>query len=474
VRTVENDVELIVTPQNYDSWLPKPGQDQMTAGSIMNVSLKLQGRNGTTTNKKAKSFELRLSNTSREPGITINFPINSTNLSADLKFMQQPNSLITDTASQSMVILCRPSRQTADLKIGAFDGGGWTILNAEAILDDDTRVQGRLLVSNGDVDIRIPRREPNSKIAKAWLTANGNPDEMEDKEISRGNNNNGDGFTAYEEYRGVIAEGEYKRLDPKKKEVGVEATQTDFSLFSTGISWFESAGDIKVVRFDFDKDEIARDSRLNMNARSGHDYDQYALYLLNGGLKKGTLGMVYTKNNKPDIPAQIISVVINWEEVQTAYRQLINTARPEMLKFIQADYLAQTVAHELGHAVNIWHHGRDSTHGPWVVNDISDRNRIFDRSGHLITNRPYELSNIGDSTETVEGGNISCMLNYYPYYSWGYTRGADGANIFNQEPLIPLGKTFCKSKSRTGFNARHLYFGDAAKGNCLSQIKLRN
>jgi hypothetical protein len=68
------------------------------------------------------------------------------------------------------------------------------------------------------------------------------------------------------------------------------------------------------------------------------------------------------------------------------------------------------------------------------------------------------------------------MLNYYPYFNWGYTTGIGGANIFNQEPLLPLGKIFCKSKKGTGINATQLYFGDAdaTKGNCLGQIKLRN
>ena len=67
-----------------------------------------------------------------------------------------------------------------------------------------------------------------------------------------------------------------------------------------------------------------------------------------------------------------------------------------------------------------------------------------------------------------------CMLNYYPYYGWGYTVGADGAHIFNQEPLLPLGRKFCTSKDGTGINATTFILVMAAKGNCLGQIKLRN
>jgi hypothetical protein len=472
-RTTEPDVELIVIPENYDRWLPRPGKNERTeSDSTLKISLKLQGRNGVPTSKKAKSFELKLINTSTEPGMTINFPVNSSNTSPDLKFLYKaPTSVIVDTLAQSLKIICNPSKQTGECKIGSYDGGGWTILNAEAILDDSTRVQGRLLFSNGEVDIRIPKRDPNSHIAEAWLKTNGNPVETDDKDTSKGNGNNGDGFTAYEEYRGVIANSNFKRLDPNRKEIGVQITKTDLTLFARGIGWFEIAGSIDIVIFDFDKDEIGPDGRLNMNIKTSHDYDQYALFVLNGGLG-GNLGRVYSKRNHPDIPAQIISVVADWNQIQSAYQRRVNGTRPEVLQFSLSDYLAQTVAHELGHAVNVWHHGVNNSYDSFIVRRTSDR--IFDRNGNLITVRPMTLYSIGDSINTLESGDLTCMLNYYPYYSWGYTNGADGVNIFNEEPLIPLGRLFCKSKNATGFNATRLFFGNGEKGNCLGQIKLRN
>lgn len=474
-RTVEIDVELIVTPDQYDSWLPEPGRTERTEGTVMKISLKLQGRNGTTTTKKAKSFELRLSNTSTEPGMTINFPVHSTNTSPDLKFMPQANAVILDTLFQTMKIICDPGKQTAEIKIGSYDGGGWTVLNVEAVLVDNTTVQGRLLVSNGEMDIRIPKRDPNSKIAEAWLTANANPGEMDDKEKTAGNTNDGDGLTAYEEYRGVIAEGNFKRLDPNRKELGVVATRADFTLFTEGMSWFKQAGEIEIVRFDFDKDEIAEDEQLNMNKKSAHDYDQYALYLLDGGLG-GLLGEVSSKTPRsPWVPANIIAVIIDWNKIQTTYHNRVNYTSPERVKFTVRDYLAQTVAHELGHGVNVDHHGIDRTIDSLAVNNNTPSYRIFNRNGTQITDPISMLYNIGPNNNgTAESGDMSCMLNYYPYYKWGYTIGADGAHIFNLEPLLPLGKRFCTSKNGTGINATKLYFGDGAKGNCLSQIKLRN
>lgn len=468
-RTTVSDVELIVTPEKYDTWLPEPGLTELSVGNLMNVSLKLQARGGGTTTKKAKSFELKLSNTSKEPGVTINFPIVPwDDPMPDLRFMIQPNASIGDEGFQSMKINCSGC-QSSQFKIGSYDGGGWTTLTAEAILTDDTRIQGHLLVSGGETDIRIPKRDPNSKIGTAWLTANGNPNEMDDKETSNGNSNNGDGLTAYEEYRGVISEGRFKRLKPDKKELGVKIKRAELSLFTEAFQWFENASDLEIILFY--ENEIARNRRLNKNALSAHDYDQFALRVEKRNLSAGTIGTAY---RGPDIPAVTDPVVFDWNQIQSTYQFLVNQERPASLRFTLREMLAWTVTHELAHAVNVWHHGEDLREPDQVIVDYNPSAcRIFDRNGNEIITRRYPLENIGKSRGTVESGDIFCPLSYNIYYSWGYTVGADGAKIFNRVPLLPVGNIFCTSNAGTAINATLLYFGDAAKGNCLSQIKLR-
>jgi len=473
-RVKEDDVELIVTPVDYDKWLPEAGKDELTRGNVMTVNLKLQGINGKPLKAKAESFELRLNNTSIEPGITINYPLEpDPKQLPDLRFLLHPS--IESLDPDQNVTVGSPDGVTGKAMIASYDGGGYSVLTAEAILKDGRHIQGRLLKPGGEIDIRIPKRDPNSHIADAWLKQNGNPGEMDDLEKSHDNNYKGDGLTAYEEYRGVISMSKFKRLDPAKKELGVVAAKTDFSLFGTGIGWFESASDLKVIQFDYERDEIRWDSKLNLNAKTSHDFDQYALYLTNGGLGgKGTLGVTYTKTNKPEIPARVIGLVIDWRYIQVGYQKLANKTMPEKLKFTLNEYLAQTVAHELGHAVNVWHHGDNSYFPDTTVTDVSDKVRIFDRKGNLITQRPWSLKAVGGDVGTVESGDLSCMLNYYPFYMWGYSFGVDHAHIYNQEPLLPLGKIFCKSKYGTMANATELFFGDAAIGNCLAQIKLRD
>lgn len=475
VRAKEDDVELIVTPENYGNWLPVPGRNEMFKGSVITINLKLQGKNGKPLKAKAESFELRLNNTSKEPGITINYPEEpDPNQFPDLRFLLLPN--IESVDEDQFTSVSSPDGITGKTYVASYDGGGWTTLTAEAILKDGRHIQGRLLKPGGEIDIRIPKRDPNSKIAEAWLKANGNPGEKDDKEKSDGNKNDGDGLTAYEEYRGVISEGKFKRLNPNRKELGILANQTNFSLFNEGMNWFKSASELEIIRFDIDRHEIPIDNRLNQNTKSAHDFDQYVVYITNGGLGgTGTLGVCYGKR-QPMIPANVFNVVIDWNYIQAGYQKSLKEAMPAALKFTLKEYLAQTVAHELGHAVNIKHHGTDKTQGPFVYDLPANSNkvRIFDRNGTLVTNCHCIIGGVGYENNTVESGNMLCMLNYYPYYHWAYSLGADGTHIFNEVPFLPLGKIFCTSKAGTGINATNIYFGVAANGECKGQIQLRN
>src|SRR6185436_17719138 len=129
----------------------------------------------------------------------------------------------------------------AHAKINSYDGGGWTTLTVKAKLDNNTEIEGHLINPGGVTEIQIPKRDPGKKIALAWLNANGDPAEMDDKETTKGEQYNGDGLTAYEEYRGVISEGKFKRLEPQKKELGVWMNRSEFPLFEIGLEWFQDA-----------------------------------------------------------------------------------------------------------------------------------------------------------------------------------------------------------------------------------------
>ncbi|HSU27142.1 MAG TPA: hypothetical protein VLJ68_02095, partial [Chitinophagaceae bacterium] len=344
--------ELIVTPDNYDGWIPEPGPNEFTKGSTIKISLKLHGRNGQPPTVKAKSFELRLSNTSNEPGMTLNFPLTPSDPFPDLRFMPGASAGV-GADFQSATINCQDGIN-GEITIAAYDGGGYTMLTAVAILRDNTRLDGHLLISGGNTEIPIPKRPNGSNIAEAWLNAHNNPGDMDDKETSTGNSNNGDGLTAYEEYRGVWSEGKYKRLDPDDKELGVWVKKSELPLFSLGLDWLENASNIKVIKFI--DNEIGPDRQLNKHFKTSHDYDQYALKLLKQHIRKDVLGRT---EPGPGTPKTVTRIKIDYDQIVSHYidyqRQAI--LNNFTLPFSESDFVAKTVAHELGHGMTIRHHG---------------------------------------------------------------------------------------------------------------------
>jgi hypothetical protein len=502
-RVKEDDVELIVTPIDYDKWLPKAGKDELTRGNVMTVNLKLQGVNGKPLKAKAESFELRLNNTSVEPGITINYPLQpDPKQLPDLRFLLHPS--IESLDPDQNVSVSSPDGVTGKAMIASYDGGGWSTLTVEAILKDGRKIQGRLLKPGGEIDIRIPKRDPNSHIGEAWLKKYGNPGEMDDDEKSAGNPYKGDGLTTYEEYRGVISElaayeenkgadGKFVRLKPDKKELGVRVDKAELPLFALGIRWFEAASSLKAIKFN--ETEIRPNRRFNMNANTSHIYDQYVL-LLYKGLLENSLGCVFSWPGDPDIPEQVFHVVIDIDAIKSEYNGLLAKEKPSPVPFALTDFIANVVAHELGHGVNVWHHGQKpnlpsplyvSASTPPIVKTYNAKNntwntvntpppavRIFNRNGVQL-GLPYSISGTIGQENNTESGDLDCIMAYVPYCTWASTKGADGAWIFNEVPSLNVGKKMCNSPAGTSINRGILFFGDAenGRGNCLDKIKLK-
>ncbi len=131
-RVKDDDAELIVTPVDYDRWLPEPGKDELTKGRVMTVNLKLQGKNGKPLKVKAESFELTLFETSKEPGVTINYPIATDADQPDLRLLGDPR--IESIEEAQFVSVGSADGINGKAWIASYDGGGWTTLKVEAIL----------------------------------------------------------------------------------------------------------------------------------------------------------------------------------------------------------------------------------------------------------------------------------------------------------------------------------------------------
>ncbi len=470
VRVVPK-VELIITPSDYDNWLPEPGKDEMTKGSVMNIDLTLQTQGGGTPSLKAISFELRLLRTSSEPGITINAPLTPLSTLPDIRFLPQGTSYPGDNF-QRLEIPCR-NCTSVSAEVAAYDGGGWTTLIAEATLEDNSKVKGMLLTSGGSNEVPIPKRSPGSNIARSWLASNNNPNENDDIESSTGNTNDGDGLTAYEEYRGVISEGSFKRLDPMKKEVGVKMKKSEMPFFDAGIIKFENASGLKVIRFA--ENEIGADRKLDKNFKTAHVYDQYALFLQKGVLTPD-LGKSF---GGPGIPKQISKTVIAENNIRQAYQDRIAEANSmnAQIAYSLLDMFATVTAHELAHSVNVKHHGSLAPNSMNLQVQQGRPVRIFSHNGSEILTRPYSITGRGGDKGNEQSGDISCFMVNNALCDWAVTTTPDSV-FFYEVPPIPLGTLLCTKKDGTGLNQKDAnsnnnYFGDAANGNCLSQIKLK-
>ena len=483
------DAVLIVTPVNYNNWTPKPSQNELLKGDAIAINLKVQGRNGGVASLKAVKFEISLNGTSTEPGTTINYPINSPYELPDLRLLPTINSENPDRG-QTMEMDCKDGR-TGLFFIGSYDGGGWSDLKVTAILQGGIQIEGHLLNSAGVTIIPIPKRKPGSHIADAWLQANGNPDELDDKEEIAGNTNKGDGLTAYEEYRGVWANMQHHRLNPKKKELGIFSKRNVAPYFVNGINLFKAASGVEVIRFT--DGEIDSDRQLNKNKMTSHDYDQYVLKLDTGRTFKNAAGENRPTNLEYMLPFQSEEVIINitymneFYPLQAAAAREMNTTIPYTLN----ELIASTVAHEIAHGVNVNHHGDHSS------NVIQER-VIWEGQGnfHVFDNKPvpqeipfsqwefdrglqrryYKIfGNTGERTPgNEESGDMGCFMCYTSMYNWCFVTGSNGSLNYYMVPLLPLGKKLCTSRIATGINTKPWFFGPASKGNCVSQIKLRN
>ena len=179
---------------------------------------------------------------------------------------------------------------------------------------------------------------------------------MDDADESKGTMNKGDGLTAYEEYRGVWANSQHQQLNPKKKELGIFSKRNVAPFFDEGINWFKAASGVEVVRFT--EGEIDTDRRLNKNARTSHDYEQYVLKLDTGQTTKGAAGENRPVSLDYMIPKQSDEVVINitymnaFHPLQAAESLNMRIPMPNTLN----ELIASTVAHVIAHGVNLNHH----------------------------------------------------------------------------------------------------------------------
>ncbi|HEU5080810.1 MAG TPA: hypothetical protein VFT72_16475 [Opitutaceae bacterium] len=491
------DVELIVEPQGYDTWIPQGGPNEKTSGNQLSIKATLVSLDGGPLKHHAKQITFSLAEVSREKGVSLNTPVAGATDAPDLGFEAAKNSSDAEILSEGQIIrFAKGTVDSAQVSLSSFDWGAYGSLVVVARLDNGRTVHGHLKNSPMP-QVLIPKRSPASNIADAWKAANAfSGSDGEDEDEQPGNAHLGDGLTAYEEYRGFVIKGEHtrekKRLDPTKKNLVVINEIHDAA--KPGLALFERASGIQVL--DADKADFPESRLANANRGTASGGEQYALRLLQATLEGPTAGEnrpAKIHNKTPKISQAVVidlALAADYYERQAA---LVKEAHEKMPYSLEQD-IANTIAHEIAHGVGAPHHGKTTEFfskrevtvkmTDWKVYG-SDGGRVMPTVEH-----PISLGgNIGRPGNEASG-DVNCIMAYSNYYQWAAVGPDSGPfTYYSIAPAAP-GTTFCTNAAATGYNLRHkfpngsnapAFFGPARGegdgapvGNCLGAMNVRD
>jgi hypothetical protein len=483
-------IDLTLTPQN---WLPdaRNGRLVFTARiyDFENGKWEYPG--------EARQITFSFKEVSKENGICMNYPTKDTsNTNPDLFFPDDDSmkefDLDEDETDGDAEKKCpteilkakdNPAHKHHYLKattkkpvteatvtVRCEDYGAFGILKVEAEDCETLKSRERVAGCQGlgekeeDKEVRIPRDDNGNNIADSAAQDTNKdgtkalPDKDED-DTPIGNGDKGDGLTNYEEYRGFIVKGgeSFFTSRARKKHIRTDINNKDVFIYDQkglttgyfnaselvyhllpGPDYYNGNSKEKNVpgglRGDHVPDPI--DSQcINCNRTSHSGGDQHCIRIIKKHIGGNTVGYCYGAPDVPLLPKDMHYVAVDVTAIGTATE------------------LKMTIAHELGHAVHVVHHG-----------DLKPKDYCAD----------CKYTRAGGYTS----GNVSCIMRYGPSYDseWCHKDGVDCCRhpIPNNEAI---GNTFCDSADATGCNiigAPHNFTNDATVGNCMGQIRVKD
>ena len=398
-----DDLEVEVTIEGYDDWSPLGSIDRPAEpGNHLIARATLVPKAGRASPlPEVKNFRFELVETSSEPGVCLNWPRGAKVAGAakdqgktkakdlDLRLAFAPPFLgtLSDEEQKDEVELTLKNDQGhlyAEAQIDSYDFGGRTALRVTCTLADGRELLGMMKQEGGGSGlVLVPKRFSGDWIARKWredqqvveLSAR---DDSEDSPV--GDGTKGDGFTLYEEYRGWVENGIHISGDPKTKDFFVRLKGAGIAL--PGVEKFQQLTGLN-VHSGLTEAEFPASRIMNANRDRGPNVtDQH--------------GIIVRIKKKPTDPKQLkdwnpnVSIAVG------------GPGNPKMISSVdlmtdvaafRADYVAITVAHELGHCVNLWHHGDVDCRVIWAVVD----GKLFEgRSGKV-----SEISVINEMDEDL-------------------------------------------------------------------------
>lgn len=395
---------LVSTIQDYPKWRPMGGADEKAVGNLLDLQARIvyKGTTQTAFGVNPDQWMFTLKDYSSEPGVALNWPPQDQLVSPtppDLDFNLAVNNVLNPgivipppgtTAQIPLNATNAGNLAFVQLTVESHDWGGWATLNVAATVAGQPPIQGHLTLPGlqNVTDILLPLRIPGSHIANSWKNGKVplNTADSDDSEIPQGanNSNRGDGLTLYEEYRGFYVDcapipqssncfGSPSSVPPRAF-MHVEGDPTKLDLFVVndgepdvleGMKDFAAGTGIKVCCPTLRDDQInGQASRVvNFNHSQGaHEVDQHAIVIVKGK------GAGPCTEHGPDQPKNITKIYY------PPIANILDMAQREGGSARVAwatDKYPYSVAHELGHSVNVSHHGVTDSREPryWTTPD---------------------------------------------------------------------------------------------------------
>lgn len=478
-------VEAIIKPTGeYKTWAPSASVKAGKPGNTIGFKVELRDKKtGGKPQNTTATFRFKLLETSTEPGSCLNSPWTDTE--PDLKILKQDNADLADVAKDGQSATSKDKLTECPVSISCFDGGAHGRLQIEVDLSDGRRTVAFL--EEGELrDVAVPYDEDHNFVADAWEDdqgVQGQSGEVDDERHPVGDLTPGDGLTLWEEYRGFLEAGKHIHGNPSKKDYFI--ADTVGGRIKPGIQLFETISELE-VHSDLTVEELGTDRIINRNhGDRPHVVDQHGI-LIGQRVTDGTCEAI-SRLEEPSTPKDIIEVVID--------PQVDSVKRVDGRSY---DLISSFVAHELLHACSVWHHGACDQKVWWreetkpdgtkaVYEYLSDKDfgqlakgtpilPRFENGTLLATFNWTEAERIHLGLEHGQhSGFDDCVMRYD--CATAYLYGLSRYYLQQEEEEVP-GFRLCEDRKGTGVNAAsrapRSRYGDAARGNCTAQIRVKD
>jgi hypothetical protein len=440
----EPPYKLGILLERDPNWIPK-------ADDVTEITAQLYKKAGTADWEPSLVpllIKFELEKRSYEPGDCMNHGKGD---DPDLWFDQDENPPLHCYGKQASGALTKRPVTSCSAWVSCGDWGAYGRIGAYSYGCVHLKKVGNKIieVTAEQAILTLPKDDNNNQIADHYEDMQGqHPNATDDKDdYPNGNGTNGDGLSAYEEYRGFMVNGSHIRTSWNMKDLFV------YNEPKVVLPYFEIASGL-VVHF-INADEMDSNRVINFNHNRGYLGPQHGLHIAVDTLASGVGG-----NSPFGPPKNVPRVTLS-----------------------AGHYDGHTADHEMGHAVGMHHHGDRA----WINGNFYTTTTVYPPT---IGSRVKSFFGLGDGKifgpgpqlcdkdlpadfiiETQKGiqtsGDDLCIMRYHygpdtVYFvngSWECV-GNDPGNRF----------IFCDSPAGTGINANGHAAGDATVGNCLGQM----